>query len=349
MKVLELFSGIGGMRCGLAEALDGSEELSVVSVDLNEFCNKIYSESFGSQPHAMDICAITPEWCDAVRADVWTMSPPCQPYSRQGNMLGSQDDRAKPLHHLIGVMGQISVLPRMILVENVKNFETSDSFEDLRAVLESRGFELHGYLLNPLYMGFPNSRLRFFLVAVLRPDVERIPFKISTNDPHMSEYEFLDTRSRDPRRIAEFLCKPHHEVTAEKLLVPERVLVKRAAMCFDVVAPRSFQCLCFTRSYRKFINGTGSVLLDGLEDDVTHWDDMKRPQFEIESMESLAGRLRYFCPLEAARLNGFTVNDGEAKWSLRFTEGCAGSIHYYRAVGNSLNPHVVAFLVRRHS
>jgi hypothetical protein len=119
-------------------------------------------------------------------------------------------------------------------------------------------------------------------------------------------------------------------------------------MCFDVVAKASKQCLCFTRSYRKFINGTGSVLYEGAGDLVIGQDDMARPKFEIDSMEKLDGTLRYFCPVEAARLNGFNVNDDACKWSLSFEDSCGGSIQYYRAIGNSLNPHVVAFVVKRH-
>jgi tRNA (cytosine38-C5)-methyltransferase len=345
-KVLELFSGIGGMRCGLTEAIGAESDLQFTAVDLNELCNKVYEDSFGEKPEYRDITGLTVQWFEALHADVWTMSPPCQPYSRQGLMLGSQDNRAKPLHHLIKVLEKLENLPRLIVVENVKNFELSDSFSELKKVLEKRGFGLHAYLLNPLYMGFPNSRLRFFLIAVLG-DVSSDPLTIMSNDPaHRDGNEFIDTESMFPRRrIGDFLCKNNH---SESLNVKDSVLEKRASFSFDIVAPRSRQCLCFTRSYRKFINGTGSVLLQGQERKIVSWDEMDRPKFEIDSMKILSGKLRYFCPLEAARLNGFNVNDPEADWSLKFEQSCEGSIHYYRAVGNSLNPHVVSFLVKRH-
>ena len=73
-------------------------------------------------------------------------------------------------------------------------------------------------------------------------------------------------------------------------------------------------------------------------------DEKSRPiLLDMESMTDLYGNLRYFCPTEAARLNGFKVNEpGE----IRIPSDCSGGKKYYRAVGNSLNPQVVAFLVR---
>ena len=129
LTVLDLFSGIGGMRCGLMEALgDGATDMKCVSLDLNVFCNEVYEESFGEAPHAMDITLLSLSWFEGIAADVWTMSPPCQPYTRQGHMKGSLDDRAKPLHHLIDVLGKIEKTPKLIIIENVKNFEISDSW-----------------------------------------------------------------------------------------------------------------------------------------------------------------------------------------------------------------------------
>ena len=346
LTVLDLFSGIGGMRCGLMEALgDGATDMKCVSLDLNVFCNEVYEESFGEAPHAMDITLLSLSWFEGIAADVWTMSPPCQPYTRQGHMKGSLDDRAKPLHHLIDVLGKIEKTPKLIIIENVKNFEISDSFDQVRETLVGRGFSLYGYLLNPLYMGFPNSRLRFYLVAVA--DGGHVPFKIVCNDPQFPEFERIDTSMiTTERRIGDFLCDSHTNPVVEQLTVPKSTLEKKSAFCFDIVSPVSRQCLCFTRSYTKYVNGTGSVLYTADHDG--EMDGMRRPKFNVDSMTELGGKLRYFCPLEAARLNGFNVNEPSAPWALQFTKGCSGSIKYYRAVGNSLNPHAVAFLVRRH-
>lgn len=347
--VLELFSGIGGMRCGLCEAVGSAHAMEFTSIDLNEFCNKVYCESFKDSPLTADICALSVEWFEKLKADVWTMSPPCQPYSRQGKGLGSKDERARPLHHLISVIDRLVHAPKLIIVENVKNFEESDSFVELKTVLKRKGYSLYGYLLNPLYMGFPNSRLRFFLVAIL--DDKNSELVIQCNDPSYPEFDRLEAIGWPQRTVGDFLCANHDQACG--LEVPECILAKPASFAFDIVSKHSQQCLCFTRSYKKYISGTGSVLVN-IEDPhvksmVTETDEKQRPKFgNLKEMAELTGTLRYFCPLEAARLNGFNVNHDAANWSLRFRDACKGNIQYYRAVGNSLNPHVVAFLVKRH-
>jgi tRNA (cytosine38-C5)-methyltransferase len=338
VHVLELFSGIGGMRHGLVAALN--EEVSFTAIDLNVFCNTVYENSFGDKPITADVTALSVEWFEELKADIWTLAPPCQPYSRQGGMLGSADARARPLHHLIDILRQLEHLPKRILLENVKNFELSDSCAELVAVLRNRGYgSIAGYLVNPLYMGFPNSRLRFFLVA--KREEGGMEFPIISNDPQCGDCGESPVwlQPVPARPIAGFLCPSHSETDKLALEVPESILSKKSAFCFDIVAPKSTQSLCFTRAYTKFVNGTGSVLYEGGQE--TSVDAQNRPLFDsLESMSDLAGELRYFCPCEIARLNGFPVSGDP-----RLATGCSGSKQIYRALGNSLNPQVVARIV----
>lgn len=70
--------------------------------------------------------ALTLEYYDRVAADVWTMSPPCQPYTRVGLQQGSQDARSRSFLYLLDVLKQMVYRPRYILVENVKGFEVRE-------------------------------------------------------------------------------------------------------------------------------------------------------------------------------------------------------------------------------
>ena len=350
-KVLELFSGIGGMRAGLTEGFDPSVNLSFTSVDMNEFCNDVYYKSYGDKPLNRDICSIPLNWFEDLGADIWTMSPPCQPYTRQGNQKDILDDRAEPLTYLTNqILGKLHNVPKIIILENVKNFEISDSYNRLVQVLHQRGYKMRGFLLNPLYMGFPNSRLRFFLIASLSndsfPPNESPRVNIQTNDPiQCPDFDQLpSTNTIGVRRIGEFLCRSHR---LGDFLVPKKLLEKKAAFCFDIVSSESTQCVCFTRAYTKYIDGTGSVLLTEVAEQASGMDEKFRPVFSgIESMAELYGKLRYFCPAEAARLNGFKV--GKISGGLSFPPDCSGGKQFCRAVGNSLNPNVVAYLVRHH-
>lgn len=64
-------------------------------------------------------------------ADIWTMSPPCQPYTRTGLQQGSLDARSRSFLYLMRVLREMTVRPSYILVENVKGFEVSSMFASI--------------------------------------------------------------------------------------------------------------------------------------------------------------------------------------------------------------------------
>jgi len=59
------------------------------------------------------------------------------------------------------------LLPRLLVLENVSGFEKSDAYSQLVRALE-RNYRIETFLLSPQQFGFPNSRERFYLVAVRR-------------------------------------------------------------------------------------------------------------------------------------------------------------------------------------
>ncbi len=357
IRVLELFSGIGGMRLAYSLALksmkDDREIVSAAAIDLSSVCNSIYNQSFsGCGATSKNIASLDVSWFNNVRANVWMMSPPCQPFTRQGNQLDDEDNRSSALGNMIHIIkDEATTMPEMIVVENVKGFEESKSFKNLKDALESRKFQCYGYLLNSLDYGFPNSRLRFFLVALKCPNgLEISPFQLFTavgcplGSPGTCHFQ--------PLPISVFMDE---SVSAESL-VPLSVLEKPSSKCFDIVAPQSTQSTCFTRAYKKYMNGTGSVLLisDGVE---CEFDDKQRPRFSSDlEMTSLAGKLRYFTPLEIARLQGIHETNangilcGNHNWSqtggteeVNFTN--VNSAASYKVLGNSLNPRILALAI----
>jgi len=122
----------------------------------------------------------------SLNADIWAMSPPCQPHTRQHNHHSTEeelnDQRSQSFLHLIELMyelgssgsnesdgkdgGTKKTLPRMILLENVVGFEASTSCQKYKQALENNGYvyaELH---LNPTQVGIPNDRPRYYCCAV---------------------------------------------------------------------------------------------------------------------------------------------------------------------------------------
>ncbi|CAD7965357.1 unnamed protein product [Amoebophrya sp. A120] len=120
--------------------------------------------STSSSQHLQPAQQVASQRC---RYEIWTMSPPCQPFTRQGNQEHGADDRCGALKNIVSVLRFLPdhLLPRFLLLENVVGFEKSRICQELVEVLISRRFQVCCYFLSPDEFGFPNSRQRFFLVA----------------------------------------------------------------------------------------------------------------------------------------------------------------------------------------
>ncbi|KAF9994722.1 tRNA (cytosine-5-)-methyltransferase [Entomortierella chlamydospora] len=163
-RVLEFYSGIGGMHYAFDKSGHQGEILK--AFDINTTANEVYAHNHGKKQLAQrNIEAVPMEFYDKQQADVWLMSPPCQPYTRTGNQEGSKDNRAKSFLYLMDILLKMTNPPNYILLENVKGFEESDSRDLLVEALTGAGYEYQELLITPLQIGIPNSRMRYYCLA----------------------------------------------------------------------------------------------------------------------------------------------------------------------------------------
>ncbi|XP_039187669.1 tRNA (cytosine(38)-C(5))-methyltransferase-like isoform X6 [Crotalus tigris] len=113
------------------------------------------------------------------------MSPPCQPFTRIGRQGDISDPRSKSFLYILDILPKLTRLPKYLLLENVKGFETSSARDELIRTLKKCGFIYQEFLLSPTCIGIPNSRLRYFLIARLHsePFSFLAPGKILTDFP----------------------------------------------------------------------------------------------------------------------------------------------------------------------
>ena len=340
-KVLELFSGLGGMRTALhLLGLSGD----FVAVDLAvEGSSLVYRNTWNEDVLNKDITSLSLDWFESVEATVWTLSPPCQPYTRQGSRRDTLDPRASALLHICHILEEISRLPKLIVLENVAGFEDSDSCARFVSVLKKRGYRFSIHLSNPITLGFPNSRSRCFIIATLHEVLGLTKFRCT------SACRF------QKRSVGEYLSP----TCSNELVVSDSLLKKPSSFALDIVSLRSLQSMCFTRGYGRQINGSGSVLYVG--DTAPSWDEMERPIFNLakEEMHQLSGTLRFFGPEEIARLQGFSLHGqhprcevhGELVGPYTIPDLQLDQLSIraaFRALGNSLNPWSVAFAINDH-
>ncbi|OII75375.1 DNA methyltransferase [Cryptosporidium ubiquitum] len=172
------FSGIGGLHLSIKNAADSINSKSdyfhsdikievIKAFEINDCANITYKKNF---PDTL-ICNKNIESLnlhDIPYADIWLLSPPCQPFTKGGSKKDSDDPRSKPFLKLIELMPLLEShdkLPKAWFVENVANFETSNTHKKMMNMLSKLNFCTFEFMLSPTLIGVPNTRVRYYCVS----------------------------------------------------------------------------------------------------------------------------------------------------------------------------------------
>lgn len=159
MRALELFCGIGGF----AAATRGTSIEVVRAIDINTLALEVYHRNFDHPIEARIVESLSPDALARLEADLWWMSPPCQPFTRRGNGRDDEDTRSRGFLTLLERIAEVR--PRALALENVPGFAGSRTHERLLGVLESGGYDVAERVTCPTEIGIPNRRQRFYLAA----------------------------------------------------------------------------------------------------------------------------------------------------------------------------------------
>nr|XP_057916900.1 tRNA (cytosine(38)-C(5))-methyltransferase [Doryrhamphus excisus] len=363
LRVLELYSGIGGMHYALKQS--GISADVVAAIDINTTANQIYKHNFPDTPlWNRTIECIPLDELNGLCFDVILMSPPCQPFTRLGLQRDITDPRTKSFLYILDLLPRLSQLPRFILLENVKGFESSSARQCLVETLTKCGYTYQEVMVSPTSVGMPNSRLRYFLMAKLSTLAHsKKSFQPSEEPPSpLSPVDSLTEENPSPgflykletttevlrkvnqnmdlsvRQIQDFL-EPEENMDIEQYLVPHKTLL-RYALILDIVTPVCRRSVCFTKGYGRYVEGTGSVLQSCMETEMEsvfkHVDQCSKDDDKLQQLLKL--KLRYFTPREVANLMGFPKSFSfPAQIPIK---------QRYKVLGNSLNVVVVASLLQ---
>lgn len=280
-RVLELFCGIGGCAAALGPAARVAG-----AIDINRRALAVYRRNFPGHPaSARTLESLSAAELAGYRADLWWLSPPCQPFTRRGLGRDDEDPRSKGLLALARRIEEVA--PRHVALENVPGFAGSRCHRRLREALDRRGYRVRERLLCPSQLGLPNRRLRFYLVAAREEPAGRDG--PAGCDAATASY-VPELRPRRP--LATFLDgNPDPDLT-----VPTDLL-RRYEGALDLVTADDPEAVtaCFTAAYGRSPVRSGSYLrypAGGGADE--------RPAFGQP-----ASGVRRFSPAEVLRLLGF--------------------------------------------
>lgn len=159
MKVLSLFSGIGGFEIACEWA--GMEIIGQVEID--PFCQKVLAKHWPHVKRMGDIKQVRGDEFGAV--DIIVGGVPCQPASVAGKRRGTEDDRWLWPETLRIVK---TVRPKWCVFENpsgILSLQGGVSFDNILSEMEREGYEVRAYSIPACAVGAPHKRERVFIVA----------------------------------------------------------------------------------------------------------------------------------------------------------------------------------------
>jgi DNA-cytosine methyltransferase len=159
LKLLDLFSGLGGFSLGL-ESTGFFETIAFVEKD--EFCQKVLKKNFKNIPIEGDIRNVKG---DRYKADVITGGFPCQPFSVAGKRKGTDDDRYL-WDETIRVVRECK--PKWFIGENVEGLINIQDGMVLRQVqddLEKEGFKVQCLIIPASGIGAWHQRKRIWIIG----------------------------------------------------------------------------------------------------------------------------------------------------------------------------------------
>ena len=158
LKVLDLFSGIGGFSLGL-ERTGGFKTVAFCEID--PFCRKVLAKHWPDVPIYEDVKELRHDG----PVDVICGGYPCQPFSQAGKQKGEEDDR-----HLWPAMFEVikAHRPAWVIGENVAG-HISMGLDQVLSDLEGEGYTARPYVIPASGLDAPHRRDRIWIVAHAEP------------------------------------------------------------------------------------------------------------------------------------------------------------------------------------
>ena len=158
-RFIDLFAGIGGFHLALSSF--GAECVFASEWDSNS--KRVYESNFGIEPSG-DITKIDEKTIP--KHDILCAGFPCQAFSISGKQLGFNDTRGTLFFDIARIVKEKQ--PKIILMENVKNFEKHDNGKTLKVILNTLNnlnYNVFYKVLNSADFNIPQKRERIYFVC----------------------------------------------------------------------------------------------------------------------------------------------------------------------------------------
>lgn len=214
MKVIDLFSGIGGLSEGFREA---GFDVTVAN-EIDEEISKSYKKNnpntimINEDITKMDISSVFKKYRDC---DIVLGGPPCQGFSQKGKRLSLKDPRNYLFRYFAKVVDYIR--PQFFVMENVPNLLTTSSGffkKEIDDIFSNMGYLVSMSVLNAADYGVPQNRRRAIIIGTLGDSRVKFPpkneNKVKTWDA-ISDLAFLNSGEGEFKQVYKFPAKTAYE------------------------------------------------------------------------------------------------------------------------------------------
>ena len=222
MKIIDLFSGIGGFSLGFQKAGYQFTEHYFSEIDKHAIAN--YKYNF---PHAKYIGDITTlHGGDFRDIDIITFGSPCQNFSTAGRREGLKGAKSSLIQHAIALIADIR--PSIFVWENVKGAFSSNAGADFWAILQALanlgGYRLEWQLLNTSWL-LPQNRERIYLIGHLAGRSQPGVFPIGKDDKLLEGKTRKENRKRTSIKtsLARTITSRYHKMGSNDTYIIPKV------------------------------------------------------------------------------------------------------------------------------
>jgi DNA (cytosine-5)-methyltransferase 1 len=215
MRVLDLFSGIGGFSLGLERA--GMR--TVAFCEIESYPRAVLAERWPGVPIYGDVRELTAAKlaADGIAAELICGGFPCQDISVAGKGVGITGERSGLWRNYARLISEIR--PRYVIVENVSAL-LGRGLGDVLGDLAALGFDAEWHCIPAAALGAPHRRDRIWIVAYPKP-AERRPLGSEQCDVERQSgvpAEWQESASRSGVRGAEMAYPDEPRLALRELL-----------------------------------------------------------------------------------------------------------------------------------
>lgn len=178
VRFIDLFAGIGGIRCGLEQAIRdrGMEPVCVFTSEIKPYAVRVLHDNHPAESIAGDITKVDTK--NIPDFDILCAGFPCQAFSSAGKRQGFADTRGTMFFEVERILRDKH--PVGFILENVEGLVNHDGGRTLKVIVDrltALNYHFSYRVLNSKFFGVPQERKRIYIVGTrnVAPSLENFP------------------------------------------------------------------------------------------------------------------------------------------------------------------------------